>query len=98
MNKRKLYQKAIEKWGTELQLDMMIEECAELTQAIIHFKRNRKAVAEIISEIADVKIMIEQMEEIFDKASIEGIVQIKLERLNKMIEKEENNERAKKTL
>lgn len=92
MNKRKLYQKAIKKWGTELQLDMMIEECAELIQAIIHFKRNRKAVAEIISEIADVKIMIEQMEEIFDKVSIEGIVQIKLERLNKMIEKEENNE------
>jgi len=94
MNEKELYQKALEKWGIELQLNMMIEECAELIQAIIHLKRKASPsnLKKVIEEIADVEIMIGQMKEIFDKASIEGIVQIKLERLNKMIEKEESNE------
>jgi len=31
-----IYENAIEKWGIPLQEDMIIEECAELIQAIIY--------------------------------------------------------------
>lgn len=50
--------KALELWGGELQLNVLIEEMAELTQAIV--KRNRGNSHNIDEEIADVEIMLEQ--------------------------------------
>jgi len=94
VNRRELYQKAIEKWGIELQLDMMIEECAELIHAIIHLKRELcpYTLDMLREEIADVKIMIEQMEEVFNRKKIKKIFSFKLERLKQMLEKEQSNE------
>lgn len=56
---------AIKAFGTEAQLDMCIEECAELINAIEKFRRGRIGKEEVITEIADVQIMCEQMQEIF---------------------------------
>ncbi len=53
-----VYTKAIEFWGGDLQLDVLIEEMAELTQALI--KRKRGTYDNIDEEIADVEIMLEQ--------------------------------------
>lgn len=67
MNRNKLYSKALDKWGEQAQVQMMIEEMAELTKVLC--KRQRKingcSTQEVIREIADVEIMLEQMKILF---------------------------------
>jgi NTP pyrophosphatase (non-canonical NTP hydrolase) len=38
-NKEKIYQSAVARYGSEAQLNMLIEECAELTKAICKYRR-----------------------------------------------------------
>ena len=95
---RQLYDKAIEKWGAEAQIGMMIEECAELTLAISHLGRKRGSVIDIIEEMVDVEIMLKQMEIVFKKLNPElqknfdevyrVIRDEKLARLRDMLEKD----------
>ncbi|GAI78537.1 unnamed protein product, partial [marine sediment metagenome] len=69
MKNEELYKKAIEKWGYELQINMCIEECAELIKALMKGRRNPKnpnLVDDILEEMVDVEIMIEQLKLIFD--------------------------------
>ena len=63
----KLYEAAITHWGHEMQLDMAIEEMAELTKAICKVKRGKNidTLEAVTEEIADVEIMIEQLKVIF---------------------------------
>jgi len=67
MKKNKLYELAIDKWGVQPQVDMCIEEMAELTQILLRTRRqNRKVTfSELAKEIADVEIMLEQMKMAF---------------------------------
>ena len=51
-------QKAVNTFGEYTQLDMVIEEMAELTQAISKLKRNKEHNVE--EEVADVEIMLKQ--------------------------------------
>ena len=53
---------ANKKWGTELQLRLLQEECSELITAISHFFRNRKGSNdELLEELADVSIVLKQI-------------------------------------
>jgi NTP pyrophosphatase (non-canonical NTP hydrolase) len=61
MNKRDLYKRAIEKWGFDSQVDMLVEECGELIAVINQWRRGRKTPREFLSEMADVEIMLEQI-------------------------------------
>lgn len=75
-------------YGKEKQLDMLQEECAELIQAISKYKRNG-STQKIIEEIADVKIMIEQIEYLLLCGNdVDKIKEIKLERQIERIESE----------
>ena len=59
-----LYERAFVTWGRALQEDVLIEECAELIQAIMHKKRDPIAPAnrrKVTEELADVQIMLEEM-------------------------------------
>ena len=91
MNPSKLYKKAVEKWGVEAQVDMVVEECAELILAIQKVKRKlgkapAKKLLDVAYEIADVEIMLEQMKTIL---CCHGVVEmnkkVKLERLKKRL-------------
>lgn len=90
MKKDMLYTKALEKWNYNSQIDMCIEEMAELTKALCKAKRHKKPenwLASVYEEIADVTIMLEQMTIIFDgKETIPHKIEEKLLRLEKMIE------------
>lgn len=55
-----VYGAAILEWGTERQKGMIIEECAELIDAVCKYERGRADQKDILSELADVQIMIEQ--------------------------------------
>ena len=71
--KKTIYERAVEKWGIASQLDMVVEECAELIKAVIKAKRhiNGNSPLEVAEEIADVEVMIKQLECIFE-GSIAG--------------------------
>lgn len=60
--------RAMKQYGVDAQLDMLVEECAELIEAIQHMKRNRCGWNEVAEEMADVRVMINQFHTL-DKVS-----------------------------
>lgn len=52
-------QRALSKFGENAQKEMLIEEIAELTQAILKDRRGRES--NIAEEIADVQIVLDQI-------------------------------------
>lgn len=93
IDRTNLYAQAIQKWGKVNQMDMCVEECAELIQAINKFKRKVSAetIKDLCGEIADVEIMCEQMRGVLQKSGlIDNIKDEKLQRLNQRIIKSEN--------
>jgi len=70
-NHAAILEKAIKTYGAESQVNMAIEECAELINALEKYRRGRIGGLEVITEIADVQIMCAQLEIIFGSAEIE---------------------------
>lgn len=92
--RKKLYQKAIETWGDRAQLEMAQEEATELALAIRRLIRGKdNAMSDLVSEIADVEIMIEQIKYMNPHAvqAIETEKDYKLNRLNDRLNKMEFN-------
>ena len=66
---RKLvYKRAFDLYGGDHQLTIATEECAELIQAITKIKRGKPNWDNLIEELADVRIIVEQVEMMFDIA------------------------------
>ncbi len=78
-----IIERAIKKNGLDMQLTVAIEELSELSQAICKYKRGEEHNIE--EEIADVKIMIEQLEKIFDKDKIRNWRNKKIKRLEERL-------------
>jgi len=84
MNKEEILKQAVEVFGVQPQIEMMIEEASELIQALQKLKRvgNRdEKLDNVYEEIADCKLVLEQMENIFGKENIKAKEDYKLERL-----------------
>lgn len=72
---------AVNTWGKAAQVDMMIEEMAELTKELLNERRGREH--NIAEEMADVRIMLQQMEIIFQNAGdVERMFAEKVARLD----------------
>ena len=69
MNSKDLMLAAITKWGIDSQIDMVIEECAELINAIQKWRRGRKTEDEVLEEGVDVGLCLEQLKLILHKPS-----------------------------
>jgi len=100
-----ILEKAISKYGTRSQLDMAVEESAELIQAINKLKRSGlvehtitkpswwmdldqiRAYNDLCSEVADVKIMLKQMELMLCSERIQISVDRKINRLERRLNK-----------
>lgn len=82
-----IYKDAVTRFGERAQIDLCIEECAELTSVFIKYRRGRDDVGirDIASEIADVEIMCAEMREIFGDELVEYEKQKKLIRLQSRI-------------
>ena len=83
-----LYDEAITKWGVEAQTDMAFEELGELITALAQDKRGRVSREELLTELADVTIMCEQMAYIlgfedFEKELDRKLVRLRDEKLHK---------------
>ncbi len=88
MNKKQyaVLEKAVETWGETAQTDVMIEEMAELTKAILNHRRGRES--NISEEMADVYIMLKQLEIIFEnEGKIKTFIETKINRLEERLNK-----------
>jgi len=86
MEVKDIYADAVNAYGIDSQLNVLQEECAELIVAVSHYRRFRN-IDELVEEMADVKIMLEQIELVMKLSRyIESIKQIKLKRLRERID------------
>lgn len=80
---------AVEVFGDESRFDLWFEESAELTKEVCKVKRGYGHPLAIAEEMADCKIMLAQLEIVFDnKYLVRDIVGAKIKRLAETIEKE----------
>jgi len=78
--------------GDSFEMEMVSEECSELVHALHKHRRYKTAETKqhVIEEIADVKIMIHQAEQIYGKDAIHKAITFKMERLGKRLMEERN--------
>lgn len=86
-----LLTRAIKTYGQAAQMDMAVEEMAELTKALCKVKRaapgceTTAAVSNVFEEIADVQIMLDQFRIIFGGSTID-LEDGKLDRLKRRLD------------
>jgi hypothetical protein len=81
-------QAAVRAWPAEGQVLMLAEESSELAVAVHHWRRKRPlAGANLLAEMADVKIMIRQVELIVGATDedLDDAMLVKIERLEKRL-------------
>ena len=90
MNKIDLYEKLINKYG-ELQIVVAIEELSELQKELCKHLRDKTNIINLMEEIADVKIILEQICLYFeiDDFNINYIINEKLKRTEERLVKNE---------
>lgn len=82
---RRTFEAAVEAWGRDAQFDMAEEELAELLVAMKHERRGKAKRAETIDELADVRIMFEQLALVFGEERVEYRVSEKMDRLRERL-------------
>lgn len=85
MQMEQLYQATINKWGEDAQYDQAVEECAELIAALKHFRRGKIDRQAVISELADVTLMLGQLSWMFGQEQVDEAIQSKLAKLDKLM-------------
>lgn len=88
-NRIEIYKRAIKNWGEQAQIDMVNEECGELITAIAQFRRGRTSHHDVMTELADVSIMVEQLATIMNYEDFEKEKERKLGRLVERLDKYE---------
>lgn len=77
-----------DRYGYPAQSNQLVEECAELIQAINKYRRygNEQALENYIEEIADVEVMLEQIKHLVGITE-EQLDEIKTYKLRKVLSK-----------
>jgi hypothetical protein len=97
-----VYKRAVDVWGVEIQMGMMIEESAELIHSISKYRRSynksedikQDAFNHLCEEVADVENMINQMRYMLDDKIIDKYKEEKLKRTLEKIKKLENEKNS----
>ena len=87
--RRALLDRAITAYGAPAQMDMAVEEMAELTKRAQAGCEVTAAIGNVIEEMADVQIMLDQLRIIFHR-STEEVEEAKLERLKNRLDGRNN--------
>lgn len=88
---KEIYQIALQKYGAENQILMVFEEMSELQKELCKSLRGKDNVCEIAEEIADVRIMLEQMVFMYGvHGEVKRQHKLKMERLNERIKEAKN--------
>jgi len=87
MLEKSIYIRALNLWGNVAQINMAIEECAELIVKLAKSDRRKNGVTvgEIAEEIADVEIMMAQLRIVFGDENVERAKNKKLTRLEERV-------------
>lgn len=85
--KNQLFEEVLTKWGIINQVFMVMEECGELLNVLAKAKRGRASKEEIITELADVSIMVEQMAFFYGEKDFLIEKERKLQRLKERLNK-----------
>jgi NTP pyrophosphatase (non-canonical NTP hydrolase) len=86
-NEKEIFERALETFGFDRQVNKLLEEMAELQVEIQHYRDGRPRLEEIAEEMADVQIMLDQMTLLFQNAGLQQQYrQRKVERLRKRLE------------
>lgn len=89
-----LYTAALARFGPKKQTEKLLEEMAELQVEICHIWDGRPNFDGLATEIADVGILLEQMQFIFDiEKAVQAEREKKLARLDAMLKKEREEAR-----
>lgn len=87
MTRDEILKNALSHYGGNMQMIIAMEEMAELIKELSKFLRGAHNEDAIAEEIADVRIMLDQMEILFDCAGAAAAYQAaKVERLRKRLE------------
>lgn len=101
-HEKSILQKAIETYGVNAQIDVAVEELAELTKALMKDRRNRtfnkynfgiwvKDMMPVYDGIADALIMLGQLQMIFDcEEAVKEIKGQKIQRLENRLQEAQN--------
>lgn len=93
MNEEEIDKKALEMWGTPLQVIVAIEELSELSKELLKYLRKSElgkiddgilkvCNSRISEEMADVEVMLNQLKMIFNnKERVESYKKLKLEKV-----------------
>ena len=86
-NERKVFDKAIGKWGYKAQLLMVLEEMSELQKEVCKDFRGKPNLDAIADECADVEIMLDQLKMIYGiEKHVKTHREYKIDRLAKRLE------------
>lgn len=87
LKQKTIYQRALNLWGYEAQLNMAVEELGELIVKLVKLRRltNGSTEDDIASEIADVEIMMAQLRLMIGNELVEKAKRKKLERLEERV-------------
>lgn len=87
MKPEEIIRTAVYTFGPAKQKTMAVEECSELINALCKEQRGRTEPQDVITEIADVMIMMEQLAVIYGQGLVEAEKARKLSRLEDRIRK-----------
>lgn len=87
MNYREIIVDALRTYGADAQKTMVVEECAELINALAKQRRKRTSDIDIITEIADVQIMLWQMTALYGAVAVNMEIAKKMKRLSERLQK-----------
>jgi len=76
-----LYAKAQIAWGHDAQLAKAAEEFAELAAVVSRWQNDQATTEEILDEMADARVMLEQLETDFNDDAVDEAFQQKIEAL-----------------
>lgn len=86
-NEEEICKRALFTYGFEAQATMVSEERSELINALCKYRRGRVSDSDVITEVADVMIMCEQMAFYFGKERVRAEKERKLQRLKEKLSK-----------
>ncbi len=80
-----LYRRTLALWGEQAQYDQSIEECAELSVALLHYRRAKASRQIVIDELADVILMLGQLRWMFGPEEVDLAVERKRAKLERLL-------------
>lgn len=87
INETEVLQRALDTYGSSMQIVVMMEEMSELQKELCKNLRGRGSIEHIAEEIADVEIMLEQMKMLFLCADdVRDVRRRKVERLKERLD------------